>query len=121
VTANTLQVNQASNKAVLNWSSFNVSADGHVVFRQPDASSIALNRIYQQSTSSILGPVQANGQIYLVNPNGIVFGSTARVNAAGILASTLKISDSTFDAGLLSPGLLQHGQAALAADGTDLN
>src|SRR5260370_13124865 len=117
VSANTLQVNQTSNQAVLNWSSFNVSADGHVIFQQPNASSIALNRIYQQSPSSIFGQVQANGQIYLVNPNGFVFGATASVNAAGILASTLKISDSTFAAGPLSPALPRHRPPALVANG----
>jgi filamentous hemagglutinin family protein len=121
VTADTLRINQTTSQATLNWSSFNISADGHVLFQQPDSTSIALNRIYQQSPSNILGQIQANGQIYLVNPNGLIFGSTARVSASGILASTLKISDSTFASGLLSPGLLQKQQAALVTDGNDLN
>jgi filamentous hemagglutinin family protein len=116
-TADTLTINQSSDRAVLNWASFNVSADGRVIFKQPGASSIALNRIYQESPSRIFGAVEANGQIYLVNPNGFVFGRTARIDASGILASTLKISDATFAAGLLSPQLMQNQQPALESDG----
>lgn len=96
---NTLTVNQTSNQAILNWASFNISADGHVVFQQPSSSSVALNRIYQESPSSIFGRLDANGQIYLVNPNGFIFGSTAKVNAAGILASTLWMKDAVFNNG----------------------
>lgn len=116
-TDSTLTINQTSDQAVLNWSSFNVSADGRVVFNQPNANSIALNRIYQESPSQIFGAVEANGQIYLVNPNGFVFGRTARINAAGILASTLSISDQTFASGLLAPQLIKDRQAALQSDG----
>ena len=114
---NTLTINQTTDKTTLNWASFNVSADGRVVFNQPSTSSIALNRIFQSSPSRIFGQIQANGEIYLVNPNGMVFGRTASINAAGILASTLSISDSTFAAGIASPSLLQNGQAALQSDG----
>ena len=106
-----------SDRAVLNWSSFNISADGHVIFQQPKSTSIALNRIFQGNPSQIFGELRANGQIYLVNPNGFVFGRTARVNASGILASTLGISDDTFKSGILAPGLLQNGLPALQSDG----
>src|SRR6516164_10962445 len=88
---NSLTVTQSSDHAILNWSSFNVSADGKVVFNQPGASSIALNRIFQASPSEIFGTVQANGQIYLINQNGFLFGSTAKVNVGGLLVSTLNI------------------------------
>lgn len=110
---NTLTVDQSSDRAVLNWASFNVSADGRVVFNQPRSTSIALNRIYDANPSRIFGTVEANGQIYLVNPNGMVFGRTARINAAGILASTLSMSDATFESGLLAPELIQNRRAAL--------
>ncbi|GFE84262.1 hypothetical protein GCM10011487_62620 [Steroidobacter agaridevorans] len=116
-TGNTLTVNQTTDRAVLNWASFNVSADGRVIFNQPNANSIALNRIYQDSPSQIFGTVEANGQIYLVNPNGFVFGRTARINAAGILASTLSISDETFASGLLAPEHVKAQRAALQSDG----
>jgi filamentous hemagglutinin family protein len=117
-TGNTLTVNQSSDRAILNWASFNVSADGHVIFNQPSTSSIALNRIFQNSPSRIFGQVTANGEIYLVNPNGIVFGKTARIDAAGILASTLNIKDSVFNSGIASPNLIQSNDpAALRSDG----
>ena len=114
---NTLTINQTVDRALLNWESFNVSADGRVVFNQPNANSIALNRIYQESPSRIFGTVEANGQIYLVNPNGFVFGRTAKINASGILASTLDISDDTFARGLLAPELIQNSDPALQSDG----
>ncbi|MCX7102561.1 MAG: filamentous hemagglutinin N-terminal domain-containing protein, partial [Methylobacter sp.] len=71
----TLRINQSTPKVTLNWQSFNVGKDNTVQFVQPDASSIALNRIYQGDPSQILGHVTANGQIYLVNQNGFVFGN----------------------------------------------
>jgi filamentous hemagglutinin family protein len=113
---NTLTITQSSDKAILNWSSFNVSADGKVIFNQPTSSSVALNRIFQASPSQIFGLVQANGQIYLINQNGFIFGKTAQVNAGGLIASSLNINDSAFDTGITSTALLAHATAAL--DGT---
>ncbi|HTU66636.1 MAG TPA: filamentous hemagglutinin family protein [Steroidobacteraceae bacterium] len=110
---NTLTVNQTTDRVILNWQSFNVGADGRVVFQQPDSSSIALNRIHQGSPSRIFGAVEANGQIYLVNQNGIVFGSTARVKTAGLVASTLNISDEVFAAGIVAPELAANGRPSL--------
>src|SRR5882724_12538473 len=112
---NLLTVNQATDKATLNWKSFDISADGKVQFQQPSANSVALNRIYQQTPSSIFGQLTANGQIYLVNPNGIVFGATSKVNASGLIASSLGISDKVFSAGLLAPEILGGKLPALSA------
>ena len=98
----TLTVNQTTNTATLNWASFNVTADGKVVFQQPSSSAVALNRIYDANPSSIFGSVSANGQIYLINANGILFGSTATVNVAGLLASSLNVTDANFEAGIAS-------------------
>lgn len=113
---NSLTVQQNSNQAILNWSSFNVSADGKVVFNQPTATSIALNRIFDVNPSTVFGSVSANGQIYLINPNGFVFGSTATVNVSGLIASSLGIADSTFTSGLLAPQLLANGTPALTSN-----
>src|SRR5450631_2220749 len=113
---NSLTVQQSSSKAILNWSSFNVSADGKVVFNQPTATSIALNRIFDVNPSTVFGSVSANGQIYLINPNGFVFGSTAKVNVSGLIASSLGIADSTFTSGLLGPQLLASGTPALTSN-----
>jgi filamentous hemagglutinin family protein len=117
VVGNTFTINQTSDRAILNWASFNVSADGRVVFQQPKSSSIALNRIFQNSPSRIFGQVDANGQIYLVNPNGVIFGRTAVINASGILASTLSIAPETFDVGIASNTVLtSNNPAALNVD-----
>ena len=116
---NTLTVKGLSNSAVLNWYSFNIGADGKVVFQQPSATSVALNRIYQASPSSIFGSISANGQIYLVNPNGFVFGPHSTVNVGGLLASSLNISDTVFAQGILNPALLKNvpPTPALESDG----
>ena len=102
-----LTVTQASNSATLNWKSFNIGSDGRVVFQQPSATSIALNRIFQSDPSKIFGSLSANGQVYLLNRNGFVFGPTAQVDTHGLVASTLD----------LSPAALQNGIAQAANSG----
>lgn len=92
---NQLTVSQSSDKLIANWNSFNVGSAAKVQFNQPAASSIALNRI-SGSASEIFGRVAANGQLILINPAGITFGSTAQVNAASVIASSLNLSDSNF-------------------------
>lgn len=109
-----LTVTQTSANTTLNWQSFNISADGKVQFVQPSASSVALNRIFQADPSKIFGGLQANGSVYLINRNGIVFGANAQVNVGSLVASTLDLK--AVDAngaltGLTTPGL--SGQAAL--------
>jgi filamentous hemagglutinin len=112
---NTLTINQLDNQAILNWASFNISADGKVIFNQPSATAVALNRIFQANPSTIFGQVSANGQIYLINPNGFLFGPTAQINAAGLIASTLGITDNVFSAGLLAPQILSGSFGSKAA------
>jgi filamentous hemagglutinin family protein len=116
---NTLAVTQSSNQAILNWSSFNIGAGGKVIFQQPSATSIALNKIYQASPSSVFGQLSANGQIYLINPNGFVFGNTSRVNVAGLVASSLGLfnGDAELAAGILSPIAQTTPAPAFASDG----
>lgn len=116
---NTLTISQATNQAILNWSSFNIGAGGRVIFQQPSSTAIALNKIYQQSPSSIFGELTANGQVYLINPNGFVFGEGATVNVAGLLASSLGLynGDAELTAGILSPSLQTPVAPALASDG----
>lgn len=93
-TAGNTTVNQSSQNLSLNWQTFNVGAHEAVNFVQPNTAAIAVNRIADTSASQILGSLNANGQVYLVNPNGIVFGAGAQVNVGGLVASTLAISDS---------------------------
>jgi filamentous hemagglutinin family protein len=92
---------------VLNWQSFNVSADGSVQFVQPSATAIALNRIFQSDPSRIFGNLSANGQVYLINQNGILFGNPdgtpMQVNVNGLIASTLQINNAAITDGILAP------------------
>jgi filamentous hemagglutinin len=99
---NTQKILQHSKNATLNWKSFNVGKDNTVQFvQEKGSSSIALNRIFQGSPSKILGKIQANGQIYLVNKNGIVFGKDSVVDTNGLVASALNISDKAFEKGII--------------------
>lgn len=98
--ANTVQVNQSSNKAIVDWQSFNVKSNEQTKFQQPSSSAILLNRVNPANgVSSILGRITANGQIWIVNPAGILFGSSARVDVGGLLATTANISNEDFMSG----------------------
>ena len=77
---NTTTINQSSQNLSLNWQSFNVAANETVNFVQPSASAIAINRIYDTNGSQIMGRLNANGQVYLINPNGVLFGQGAQIN-----------------------------------------
>jgi filamentous hemagglutinin family protein len=94
-TASSLVLNQGSNKAILDWRTFNIGAGESVQFRQPDASSVALNRI-TGGASTIYGALTANGQVFLVNPAGVLFAPGAQVNVGGLVASTLDLGNSDF-------------------------
>ncbi|MBN2483192.1 MAG: filamentous hemagglutinin N-terminal domain-containing protein, partial [Candidatus Omnitrophica bacterium] len=96
---NTLTVSQATDKLIANYQSFSIGKPEAVNFLQPSASSVALNRVVGVEPSAILGRLTANGKIFLVNPNGILFGQGSVMDTAGMVASTLNISDSDFLAG----------------------
>jgi filamentous hemagglutinin family protein len=85
--------------AIINWNSFSIASGQTVRFDQLTAGSAVLNRVTGNSASNILGTLQSNGRVFLLNPNGIVFGAGSRVDTAGLLASTLNISDEDFLAG----------------------
>lgn len=93
-----MAINQHSEKLITNWTDFSVKADQNVTFNQPSASSIALNRVIGTNASNIQGQINANGQVFLVNPNGVVFGQGAQVNVGALVASTKNISDADFTA-----------------------
>ncbi|MBT2315290.1 filamentous hemagglutinin N-terminal domain-containing protein, partial [Pseudomonas fluorescens] len=93
-------IDQHTGKLVTNWNSFDIGRDASVTFRQPGAESIALNRVIGGgSASQIMGKLNANGQVWLLNPNGVVIGKGAQVNVGGLVASSLKITDQDFLAG----------------------
>jgi filamentous hemagglutinin family protein len=95
-TNNSTVVNQSSQKAIINWNSFNIGAQESTHFQQP-AGGIVLNRISpNQGASSIYGSLTATGQVILVNPAGVYFGPSAYVNVGGLIATTGNITDQNF-------------------------
>ena len=99
---NSTDIHQSSQTLSIDWRSFNVSAQQSVDFFQPSASAVAVNRIIGSDGSQILGRLTANGQIFLINPNGIVFGKGAQINVGGLVASTLDLNDSSLGGSSLS-------------------
>lgn len=92
---NTTTITQGSQNLSVNWQSFNTTSAEKVNFVQPSASAIAVNRIQDVNATQFMGQLNANGQVYLINPNGILFGAGAQVNVGGLVASTLDINDAT--------------------------
>ena len=97
--AQQMVVNQGSAAAIVNWQNFSIGAAEKVDFRQPGASSVILNRVTGNNPSEIYGRMNANGQVFLVNPGGVLFGRTAEVNVGSLVASTLRLSNEDFLAG----------------------
>jgi filamentous hemagglutinin family protein len=110
----TLRINQFAERATLHWESFDIGENNEVNFQQPSSSSIALNRVMGDK-SIINGLLTANGRIYLVNQNGILFTEKAAVNTHSLIASTLDIDDRVFedlDVGIVNAINLSEGPAA---------
>ena len=109
---------------IIHWQGFSIAPDELTRFIQQSATSAVLNRVVGQDPSSLLGRLQSNGRVFLINPNGIVFGAGARIDVGGLVASTLDLGDTDFLAGRLrfagpaSAGpLTQLGQINTAAGG----
>lgn len=104
---NALTIQQSTDNIVAEWSSFNIGEAAAVNFLQPNHNSIALNRITDQNPSMIYGQLNANGNIYLINPNGIIFGKNAQIDTNGMIASTLQTSNQDFfnNTNIFSQGL----------------
>ena len=96
---NSLNVQQNSDKLITNWDSFDIGAGNTVNFYQPGSNSVALNRVIGEDASAIYGNLNANGKVFLVNPNGVLFGQGAAVNVGALVASTLSLSDEDFNNG----------------------
>ena len=94
-----MTVKQTSDKAVLQWQSFNVGAQAKVQFEQPSAHSVTLNRVQDSNPSQIFGQIKANGAVFLQNPNGVYFAPGSSVDVGSLLATTHSISDADFWAG----------------------
>ncbi|HEV2613643.1 MAG TPA: MBG domain-containing protein, partial [Gammaproteobacteria bacterium] len=131
-------INQTSQNAVINWQGFNTASNESVKFNQPNASSIALNRITSGLPTTFAGSLSANGQVWIVNPAGVLFTSTSRIDVAGLLATTHDITNANFMNGhyqfdavpgfenskIINNGLISikdSGLAALVAPGVENN
>lgn len=89
-------IHQSTERMAIDWKSFDVQSNERVQFIQPKSTSIALNRVVSNKGSEILGRIDANGQVFLINPNGVVFGKDSQVNVGGMLASGLSIDPQDF-------------------------
>ena len=94
-------INQATNQAVINWQSFSIGAGELTKFVQPSSASATLNRVLGGQMSIIQGTLDANGQVYLLNGNGILIGPGGAVTTDGFIASTRNITDADFASGNL--------------------
>jgi filamentous hemagglutinin family protein len=120
----TMTVTQNSARMAADWQSFSIGQGHAVHFVQPSASAVALNRVLGSDVSVIQGALTANGQIYLINPNGVLFTPTARVDVGGFIASTLNLSNEDFLAGRLrfagdsARAVVNQGDIQAGAGGT---
>ncbi len=89
-------VNQNSDKAIINWGSFDVANGESVIFNQQNSGSIILNRVIGGEQSFINGSLSANGKVFILNSSGILIGGNASINTGSFLASTGKMSDKDF-------------------------
>ena len=129
-TGKVMDVHQQSSKAIVNWQSFDIGHGYEVNVNQPSARAAMLARVIGANPSEIYGKLTANGHLYLVNPNGILFGSGAQIDVNRLIASTLNISDDNFwngnlvfegnsDAAVKNLGTINAESAALIARHVD--
>lgn len=112
-------VQQSSARAVIDWTSFSIGEGERTSFLQPDSASVTLNRVTGADPSRILGSLEANGTVILVNRNGILFSETARVDASGLVVTTHDLANDAFmEGGLLRFDRSGNPQASIVNHGT---
>jgi len=117
-TANVV-VNQTSQSAVVNWNTFNIGAGETTRINMPSPSSVELDRVTGGlGPSQILGSLSSNGRVFLVNPDGILFGAGSRVNVGGLLATTHDISNADFMAGRYNFSISGNPSASIVNQGS---
>ena len=110
-------IRQATPKAGLDWTSFSIAVGETVDVVQPGRSAVLLNRVVGDDPSLIYGALRSNGSVWLINPRGIVFGASARVDVGGLLASTLAIDGDALAGGRLQLGAGPGGAGELRSEG----
>ncbi|HMW48215.1 MAG TPA: filamentous hemagglutinin N-terminal domain-containing protein, partial [Cellvibrionaceae bacterium] len=111
------RIQQASDRLSIDWKSFDVNGDERVQFIQPNSSSIAFNRILSNKGSLIQGRIDANGQVVLINPNGLIFTEGASVNAGGLIASALQMNDQDYLNGKFTLNALEGSEGRVINSG----
>ncbi len=94
-----MNINQSTQRAIIDWDTFNVGSAAQVNFNQPGRDAATLNRVLDTNPSQIFGKITATGQVFLTNPNGVYFSKTASVNVGGLVATTHSIDNDDFMAG----------------------
>ncbi len=98
-----VSITQTGQQALLNWNSFNIGKDTTLNFDQSAGGSnvsqwVAINKVASNvAPSQILGSMTAQGQVYVLNQNGIIFGGTSQINVHTLTASSLPINDNLSD------------------------
>ncbi len=96
-TTNNLTVKQSSDRALIEWSSFNIDKGETTEFKQPNSSSITLNRVVNSNqVSSINGNLKANGKVLIINPNGVLIGADGNVDTNSFVATAADIDNNAF-------------------------
>src|SRR5437899_10596754 len=88
-TSTSMRIDQTTDRVIVDWTRFNIAANESVGFQQPNAASVALNRVLGPEPSSIVGSLSANGQTVLINPSAILFSAGSRIDVATLTAITL--------------------------------
>jgi len=104
-------ITQGTDRAAINWLTFDIGATESVRFAQPSVSSIALNRVLGQNPTEIFGSLSANGQVFILNPNGVLFGRGAQVDVGGLVAYNVRaivIPDESLGQNLLGMSFLSR-------------
>ncbi len=115
---NRVDVHQGSNRAIIDWRSFDIAPNEITQFHQPSASSVTLNRVNAPNPSTIAGQLKANGSIVLINPNGVFFTGTSQVDVNGIVATTADIGNAEFMAGSTHFNRAGNPAASVINEGT---
>lgn len=123
-TTHSLTIDQTSSRMALTWSAFDIGSDATVTFNQPSASAAVLNLVQGGQPTQIFGNLNANGQVFLINREGVLFGSTAQIDVGGLVASTLGTTAADFmsgndvlDAGGTTVALISNSGTINAAAG----
>lgn len=109
-TADKMTIKQDSNKAQINWKSFDIGENKEVKFEQPDENAVAYNRVTGGNASQIQGKLTANGKVYLANPNGVIITKGAQINVAGLLATTKDLENISENINKFTRKAKQDGQ-----------